>query len=148
MAAAVSKHADAADVIVMSAAVSDYRPAQVHEQKVKKSPGPESIVFERTQDILATLGERFAGASRRPLIIGFAAETERVVEHAREKLIRKKADLIVANYVGAGGAFGAAENEVTLVSQNGEHVLSRASKDEIARQIVDEIGRRLGEVRS
>jgi phosphopantothenoylcysteine decarboxylase/phosphopantothenate--cysteine ligase len=148
MANAVAENASGAHAIVMSAAVSDYRPVIVHEQKVKKAPGPETLTFERTQDILATLGERFAGVPGRPVIVGFAAETERVIENAREKLLRKKADFIVANYVGSGGAFGSADNEVTLVSEHGEQVIARASKDEVARQIVDEISRRLGEVRT
>jgi phosphopantothenoylcysteine decarboxylase/phosphopantothenate--cysteine ligase len=144
MAAAVMQHANAADVIVMSAAVSDYRPIEVHPQKVKKSEGAETLTFTRTQDILASLGKRFAGASSRPLLVGFAAETENVVEHAREKLSRKGADLIVANFVGAGGAFGASDNEVVLVAKAFERPLPRASKETIARQIVDEIVSRLG----
>lgn len=143
MSDAVEREVAGADVVVMTAAVSDYAPEIVHEHKVKKGEGAEQITFVRTPDILASLGERFEGVATRPLIVGFAAETERVVEHAREKLQRKKADLIVANDVSPGGAFGRDDNEVHLVSRDGTKTLTRASKDRIAWQIVDELAGRL-----
>ena len=139
MAEAVERVAGEMDAVVMSAAVSDYRPVEIHPQKVKKAEGPETLTFVRTADILATLGRRFAGAPRRPYLVGFAAETEDVVEHAREKLTRKQCDLIIANFVGTGGAFGAADNEITLVSVSGARPLERASKDILAGRILDEI---------
>ena len=137
MAAAVHRFAEQSDLVLMSAAVSDYRPAQVASQKVKKSPGAESIVFERTEDILLSLGERFAGRTSRPVLIGFAAETERVLEYAREKLVRKKVDAVVANRVGPGGAFGAPDNEVTLVLPDRDVAVPRASKEAVAEQLLD-----------
>jgi len=139
MASAVDKVIGSVNIAVMTAAVSDYRPTTVHPQKVKKGQGPEAVEFTRTQDILATLGARFAGKSPRPLLIGFAAETEKLVEHAREKLVRKGADMIVANDVGQGGAFGSAENEVILVTKEGEQRLARASKDAIAHSLWDRV---------
>jgi phosphopantothenoylcysteine decarboxylase/phosphopantothenate--cysteine ligase len=109
----------------------------VAAQKVKKAPGVESVVFERTEDILLSLGERFAGRASRPVLIGFAAETERVLEHAREKLVRKKVNAIVANRVGPGGAFGASDNEVTLVLRDRDVAVPRASKDAVAAKLLD-----------
>jgi phosphopantothenoylcysteine decarboxylase/phosphopantothenate--cysteine ligase len=143
MAAAVEGAAGEMDVIFMTAAVSDYQPRQTHTQKVKKSDGPESIVFDRTPDVLATLGQRFAGKAGRPFLVGFAAETERIIENAREKLVRKGCDLVVANFVGQGGAFGSVENEVTFVTATGERPLERASKDTIAWRLLDEVAARI-----
>ncbi len=138
MASAVHAQVDGMDLVVMTAAVSDYRPETVHAQKVKKAPGPESITFVRTEDILASLGERFAGQKRRPLLVGFAAETERVLEHAREKLVRKRVDAIVANDVsGPSGAFGASDNAVTVVTSSGETAIARAPKNRVAQQLLD-----------
>jgi phosphopantothenoylcysteine decarboxylase/phosphopantothenate--cysteine ligase len=148
MSRAVDQEADRADAIIMAAAVSDYRPASVSPQKVKKKEGPEVLTFVRTQDILAGLGERFAVAQRRPIIVGFAAETENVVDNAREKLLRKRCDFIVANYVGEGGAFGATENEVTLVSPDAARVLPRGLKETVASGILDEIAHRWRVTRS
>jgi phosphopantothenoylcysteine decarboxylase/phosphopantothenate--cysteine ligase len=142
MADAVDKVAATADIIFMTAAVSDYRPEHRHPQKVKKSDGPESITFVRTPDVLARLGQKAASLPRRPFIVGFAAETERMVENARDKLRRKGCDLMVANYVGAGGTFGADEVEITLVSATGEEPFEKASKDHIAWRLIDEVVRR------
>lgn len=144
MADAVLPRAAACDAILMAAAVSDYRPQQVSAHKRKKSPGPESVVFERTRDILAELGMKFAGAPRRPLLVGFAAETERLVENAREKLTRKRVDLVVANDVGPGGAFGNPENEVVIVTPDREVPVPRAEKARVADRVLDEVVRRLG----
>lgn len=143
MARAVELEAGQANAVIMTAAVSDYRPVSVSPQKVKKSEGPEVLTFVRTPDILAGLGARFAAANPRPVIVGFAAETEHVVENAREKLVRKHCDFVVANYVGQGGAFGAADTEVTIVSSEGARPLGRASKESVAGQILDEVARRL-----
>ncbi|MFM2153831.1 MAG: hypothetical protein RL199_2266, partial [Pseudomonadota bacterium] len=120
------------------------RPKVVAPQKVKKSPGEEAVVLERTEDILLSLGERFAGRTPRPVLIGFAAETERVLEHAREKLVRKKVDAIVANRVGANGAFGAADNEVTLVLPDRDVAVPRATKREVADRLLDLVVPMLG----
>src|SRR5207253_673754 len=77
---------DGARAVVMAAAVSDQRPAQAAPQKVKKKEGEEVLRLVRTPDILAGLGARYAAGARRPVLVGFAAETEKVEEHAREKL--------------------------------------------------------------
>jgi phosphopantothenoylcysteine decarboxylase/phosphopantothenate--cysteine ligase len=127
------------DTIIMSAAVCDYKPVVYHAQKVKKGDSEEAVPFTRTPDILLTIGTRLAGKTKRPVIIGFAAETENVVEHAYEKLMRKHCDMIVANYVGEGGAFGSPLNEVTLVTENANKPLPKAGKDILADSILDEI---------
>ena len=145
LAAAVGARAGAARVIVMAAAVSDQRPAVRHGHKVKKQEGEELLRLVRTPDILAGLGARFAGAPGRPLLVGFAAETERVEEHAREKLARKQADLIVANDVGqAGAGFGADSNRVLLLGRDGTRAAHEGSKRAVAGVIWDEVARRLG----
>lgn len=143
LAGATLDRAADSDVIFMTAAVSDYRPEVVHPQKVKKAEGAETLTFVRTMDVLAELGRRFAASTSRPLLVGFAAETERVVEHAREKLRGKRADLIVANDVSPGGAFGNEENEVVIVSAEGEERVARASKAVVADRLLDEVVRRL-----
>lgn len=137
LAAAVDANVEGVDLVVMTAAVSDYRPETVHPQKVKKAPGPETLTFVRTEDVLAGLGERFAGRTDRPLLVGFAAETQEVVANARQKLVAKRVDFVVANDVGPGGAFGAAENEVVVVSKEGEHPIARASKAVVAARLLD-----------
>ena len=116
MAAAVLGAAGQQDLLVAAAAVSDYRPRTPLAAKKKKTDGPEVLDLERTTDILATLGERLAGRPDSPVLVGFAAETEDVVANAREKLRRKRYDLVVANAVGAPGAgFGSDRNRVFLV---------------------------------
>jgi len=116
MAAAVLGAAEEQDLIVAAAAVSDYRPRDPSRSKKKKGDGPETLVLERTPDILATVGERLAGRARSPVLVGFAAETDDVVPNAREKLLRKRCDLVVANAVGAPGAgFGGERNQVSIV---------------------------------
>ncbi len=116
MAAAVLGAADEQDLLVAAAAVSDYRPRDPSPSKKKKSDGLETLVLERTPDILGTVGERLAGRARSPVLVGFAAETEDVVANAREKLVRKRCDLVVANAVGAPGAgFGGERNRVSIV---------------------------------
>jgi phosphopantothenoylcysteine decarboxylase/phosphopantothenate--cysteine ligase len=116
MAAAVLGAAGEQDLLVAAAAVSDYRPRHPSASKKKKADGPEVLQLERTTDILATVGERLAGRPRSPVLVGFAAETEDVVANAREKLRRKRCDLVVANAVGAPGAgFGGDRNRVSIV---------------------------------
>jgi phosphopantothenoylcysteine decarboxylase/phosphopantothenate--cysteine ligase len=116
MAAAVLGAAEAQDLLVAAAAVSDYRPAEPAARKKKKTDGPETLRLERTTDILATLGERLAGRPGSPVLVGFAAETEDLVPNAREKLRRKRCDLVVANAVGQPGAgFGGDRNKVSIV---------------------------------
>jgi phosphopantothenoylcysteine decarboxylase/phosphopantothenate--cysteine ligase len=151
MARAVEVEAGDMDLFVGAAAVSDYRPAQIAPQKVKKGAGEETLVLSRTPDILAGLGRRFAGTAGAPVLVGFAAETEEVIAHAREKLKRKGCDLVVANKVGAPGAgFGSDTNRVALVSPS-ELAEIEGPKDRVAEAILDWIlpvldGRRTAKV--
>lgn len=132
----------ACDILIMTAAVSDWRPKKSLPQKLKKSGESLTVEMEPVPDILATLAQR-----RRPeqLLIGFAAETENVEAHALEKLQRKKIDLIAANSVaGPEGAFGNDDNTLILLGHNGfRQVLGPASKDVIAQLLIQQISHRL-----
>jgi phosphopantothenoylcysteine decarboxylase/phosphopantothenate--cysteine ligase len=151
MAEAVLGRAADAAVVVMAAAVADYRPVRPEAQKVKKQAGQEGWQVElvRNLDILAELGRRRRegqGAGRRgPVLVGFAAETADLVHHAREKLVAKGADLIVANDVTApGSGFGAETNQVVLVSgagggAGGLDVRPLLPKSEVADAILDRV---------
>lgn len=137
MAQAVEAEVAGMDLFVGAAAVSDYRPAQVAPQKIKKGAGEETLVLSRTPDILAGLGGRFAGTAGAPVLVGFAAETEEVIARAREKLKRKGCDLVVANKVGSPGAgFGSDTNRVALVSAS-ELAEIEGPKDKVAEAILD-----------
>jgi phosphopantothenoylcysteine decarboxylase/phosphopantothenate--cysteine ligase len=139
MAAAVLGAAGEQDLLVAAAAVSDYRPRESLPSKRKKTEGAESLELERTTDILATLGNRLAGQPHSPVLVGFAAETEDVVQNAREKLRRKHCDLVVANAVGAPGAgFGSDRNRVSLVGL-AEVVEVEGTKGEVADFILDRV---------
>ena len=117
MAHAAIKNYPNTDVLAMSAAVSDYRPRLVAPEKMKKGASTFQMEFERTVDILATLGEQ----KTRALHIGFAVETENELDNAKDKLRRKKLDLIVLNNPRHSGAgFGVETNRVTLVDRNGQ----------------------------
>ncbi len=132
-----------ADVVIMAAAVADYRPAEALATKRPKDRAAWTVELEPTTDVLAAIG-----AVELPgrLVVGFAAdEGERGLERAREKRTRKNADLFVYNDVAKPGiGFDAADNEVTLVSARGERTVARASKDVIAAAILDEIEALLG----
>ena len=134
---AVQDRASKASVVVMAAAVSDYRPASVATQKVKKSPGPMSLELVRTEDILGTLGKAKNGR----VLVGFAAETERVREHARTKLREKHLDLIVANDVSREDAgFAAETNTAVLLDASGAlEELPLMGKHELAGRILDRV---------
>ena len=137
MAAAVLGAADEQDLLVAAAAVSDYRPRDPSPSKKKKSDGLETLVLERTPDILGTVGERLAGRDRSPVLVGFAAETEDVVANAREKLLRKRCDLVVANAVGTPGAgFGGERNRVSIVGPSRVEEVE-GSKSAVADAILD-----------
>jgi phosphopantothenoylcysteine decarboxylase/phosphopantothenate--cysteine ligase len=135
MAGAALELAPHATVAIASAAVSDWRPATTYAHKVKKSEGPLTLALERTPDVLAALGAR----EHAYFLVGFAAETERFEEHAREKLAAKGLDAIVVNDVSrAGSGFGTADNEATLLWGPAERrSLGRAPKRELARRIWD-----------
>ncbi|HQR38919.1 MAG TPA: bifunctional phosphopantothenoylcysteine decarboxylase/phosphopantothenate--cysteine ligase CoaBC, partial [Blastocatellia bacterium] len=124
-----------ASIIVKSAAVADYRPVRAAELKIKKSDAGMTIDLERTTDILAELGRRKGTA----VLVGFAAETDNVIDNARAKLDGKNADVIVANDVTAEGAgFDVDTNVATLVGRGGRvDELPRMSKRELADRILD-----------
>jgi phosphopantothenoylcysteine decarboxylase/phosphopantothenate--cysteine ligase len=132
-----------ADVIVMAAAPADFRPAAYQSAKIKKPADGSAPVLElvTTVDIAAELG-----AAKRPgqVLVAFAAETNDALAHAREKLTRKRADLIVVNEVGPDRAFGTEDNAATVIGADGALVeLSSRPKDELADAVWDEIGRLL-----
>lgn len=139
-AAVMSRVPDAA-AVVMAAAVADYTPAAASAQKIKKADGPLTITLERTKDILADLGALSSrGSSRRPVLIGFAAETSDVVAYAQAKLKQKGADLIVANDVSRTDAgFDVDTNAVTLVSADGAEELPLQPKTAVAAAILDRV---------
>lgn len=125
-----------ADYVAKAAAVADWRPAQSSEQKQAKTDGPMNLELGRTQDILKSLGEKFAEVDDGPYIIGFAAETHDVMERGREKLERKRANMIVANKIGGdGGTFGADDAKVCLITHDGAEWLDIESKRAVARRI-------------
>jgi phosphopantothenoylcysteine decarboxylase/phosphopantothenate--cysteine ligase len=137
MADAVLARVDRCDVFVAVAAVADYRPAQVHAQKVKKTSEPTTIALEPTVDILATVAAR----AKAPFCVGFAAESQDVVRLGEEKRKRKKLAMLVANR--AQDAMGADDNEVTILDDRGAHALPRMDKLALARRLVVEIAARL-----
>jgi phosphopantothenoylcysteine decarboxylase/phosphopantothenate--cysteine ligase len=137
MADAVLARSGRHDVFVAVAAVADYRPAQVHGQKVKKREAAMSIALEPTLDILATVAAR----ADAPFCVGFAAESHDVVRHGEEKRKRKKLAMLVANR--AQDALGADHNEVTILDDTGAHPLPRMEKLALARRLVAEIAARL-----
>ena len=135
---AVLTHAPTADLILAAAAVSDYRPAEYAAQKVKKGPGLPILPLAANDDILARLGrEKRAGQT----LVGFAAETESLIDHARRKLETKNLDWIVANDVSAEGAgFDGDTNIVTLLARDGrETALPLLTKREVAERILDAV---------
>jgi phosphopantothenoylcysteine decarboxylase/phosphopantothenate--cysteine ligase len=140
MARAVLERVELVDYFFAAAAVSDYRPSEVAAQKKKKGPGGETLNLVRTPDVLAEASARVAASRRvrRPVLVGFAAETEKLLEHAREKLQRKALDWIVANDVTqAWAGFGVDTNQVTAISRTGEEREISGSKQEVARQLWD-----------
>jgi len=133
---AVASRVGEASVVAMAAAVSDYRPAVVAPAKLKKTEGPARLELVRTPDILRGLGAAKGGR----FLIGFAAETEAVVENARKKRAEKRLDLIVANDVsGDGAGFAAEQNAATLIDELGEVAVPLVSKRELADRIWDRV---------
>ena len=129
--------AASADVFISVAAVADYRPAQVSTEKLKKLDAPLSLELVRNPDILADLGAA-RGSKIAPVLVGFAAETENLVENARSKLLGKKCDLIVANDVSDPEAgFGVDTNKVILVRDGSSVVVPLASKLQVAHAILE-----------
>ncbi len=133
---AVMAHAKEADIIIKSAAVADYAPAQVSPEKIKKSEGDASIALTRTKDILAALGEK---RREDQFICGFAMETEHLLENATAKREKKNVDMIVANSIRQEGAgFGVDTNVATFITKEGLRSLPLMSKEALAMAILDE----------
>jgi phosphopantothenoylcysteine decarboxylase/phosphopantothenate--cysteine ligase len=140
MHAAVVGSAADADVVVMAAAVADYTPADMASQKIAKSTAPLTLTLARTPDILADLGAlRARLGSGRPVLVGFAAETDNVIAKARDKRARKQVDLIVANDVSQSDrGFDVETNAVTIIGEDEQHVPLQ-SKDRVAAVILDRV---------
>ncbi|MFQ5934967.1 MAG: bifunctional phosphopantothenoylcysteine decarboxylase/phosphopantothenate--cysteine ligase CoaBC [Acidiferrobacterales bacterium] len=134
---AVHAHIDQADIFIGVAAVSDYRPKQAAEQKIKKHADTLTIELVKNPDILASVTAR----SPRPFTVGFAAETESVEDHARTKLIEKGVDLIAANDVSTQeGGFASEYNRLLLIDKDGVTELPQQYKTQLARALVERIG--------
>ena len=130
---AVMQHINGQDIFISVAAVADYRPANVHAQKIKKNGQPLAIELVATQDILATV----AALPNAPFCVGFAAESENLLEYAEQKRQRKKIPLIAANI--ASEAMGMNTSTLTLLDDNGSHHLPHAPKIELARMLLQHI---------
>ena len=127
------------DVLIMAAAVADYRPATVADDKIKKKEGDLSIPVERTEDILGTIGPR----KTHQFLCGFSMETRDLVENSSAKLAKKNLDMVVANNLKVAGAgFGVDTNVVTFITPDGTRELPLMSKADVADAILDEILRR------
>ena len=128
------------DFIIKAAAVSDYTPVQVFDKKVKKQDGNLSIEFKRTQDILKYVGDNKTDNQK---VIGFAAETNNLIEYAKEKITKKNLDYIVANDISKKDiGFGSEDNEVYIINKHGNiKKIDKNSKNNIAKAIIDEISK-------
>ncbi len=125
-----------AEVAIFAAAVADYRPASIQAHKIKKAEPSLMLALERTEDILGSARGRFGF---RGILVGFAAETERLIEHAQDKLTRKGCDLIIANDVSLPGiGFDSQENAVTLCLPGGQTVvMPQQEKSTLARSLIE-----------
>jgi phosphopantothenoylcysteine decarboxylase/phosphopantothenate--cysteine ligase len=130
---AVKQHVNDADIFIGVAAVADYRPVKASEQKIKKGAGNLTIELTPNPDILAWV----AALPRPPFCVGFAAESEKLREHAKAKHKAKKIPLLAANL--AQDAIGSDENELILFDDAGEHILPRADKLTLARQLMQQV---------
>ncbi len=138
---AVTSCFDGQDIVIKAAAVADYRPAYVADEKMKKKDGELSIPLERTEDILKTLGER---KSPGQFLCGFSMETEHMLENSKAKLEKKNLDMIVANNVKQEGAgFGVDTNVVTFITKNSVEELPVMSKEDVAEKLLDAIRQNL-----
>jgi phosphopantothenoylcysteine decarboxylase/phosphopantothenate--cysteine ligase len=137
MATAVDARVKACEIFIAVAAVADYTPADVQTKKVKKSAGPLTLTMRPTVDILAQVAAR----PKPPFSVGFAAETDDVLQNADAKRRNKKVSLLIANR--AQDALGSDDNEVTLLDERGAHPLPRMGKLALARRLVAEIASRL-----
>ena len=137
---AVTEEYDQTDIVIMTAAVADYRPAQVSTEKVKKQDSDLSIPLVRTKDILATLG----ASKTHQFLCGFSMETQNMLENSRAKIAKKNLDMIVANNLKVAGAgFGTDTNVITLIAKDFEKELPLMSKKEAAGCILNAILERM-----
>ena len=141
MRAAVLASLPGQDAFIGAAAVADFRPAQVASTKIKKSAGLPQVEWTATPDILTEVA---AHAQRPALVVGFAAETDDLEAHARDKLARKRVDLIAANRVDAGLGFEADDNALTVFAADGTREIARQSKVGVARELLAIVAERLG----
>lgn len=139
MLATVQQHMANQDVFIATAAVADYHPSEVAEQKIKKKADELTITLQKNPDILATV------AAEHPQVftVGFAAETDNVINYARGKLERKQLNMIAANDVSNGQVFGQDHNQLTIVWADGEQCLAPSSKTEQAQQLIERIASEL-----
>ncbi len=134
---AVTSNADKQDIIIKSAAVADYKPSNVSDEKVKKKEGDMVIPLERTQDILKFLGEH---KKEGQFLCGFSMETQNMLENSRAKLAKKNLDMIIANNLKVTGAgFGVDTNVVTMITEDQKIELEIMSKADVAKNILDQI---------
>ncbi len=135
---ATHKFIEDADIFIAAAAVADYRPAAIKEQKIKKNDESMSLELVRCPDILASV----AALDPAPFTVGFAAETEKVDDYARSKLEKKKLDMIIANRVGDDCGFDAEDNSVNVFWPDGERRFPTARKEELARNLIELVAQR------
>jgi phosphopantothenoylcysteine decarboxylase/phosphopantothenate--cysteine ligase len=142
MAKAVLERLDDADIVVKSAAVADYRPASAAVHKIKKTLAEQTLTLERTQDILKAIGQRQSNR----MLVGFAAETQNLDDHAVEKLKSKNLDMLVGNLIGTAGAgFETDTNQVSLYYKDGsKESLEQMPKGDLAHVILDRVVRLMG----
>jgi phosphopantothenoylcysteine decarboxylase / phosphopantothenate---cysteine ligase len=134
---AVMQHISDQDIFIGVAAVADYSPVETSTQKIKKSEDTLTLQLKRNKDILADV----ANLPHAPFCVGFAAESENIIEYAKQKRLSKKLPLIVANEVTS--AMGSDNNQVTLIDDQGVHPLQAATKAMVAAQILEHISRML-----
>lgn len=138
---AVMSKADETDIIIMAAAVADYTSPVVADSKIKKKDQDMSISLARTKDILATLGEK---KHEKQFLCGFSMETDNLLDNSSAKLVKKNADMIVANSLrDAGAGFGTDTNIVTLITRDGAETLPIMSKDKVSAKILEDIVKRM-----
>ncbi|MCF6336587.1 MAG: bifunctional phosphopantothenoylcysteine decarboxylase/phosphopantothenate--cysteine ligase CoaBC [Gammaproteobacteria bacterium] len=133
----VMQHVANSDIFISTAAVADYRPINIAQQKIKKTKDTLTLELQRNPDILAAV----AALKNAPFTVGFAAETESLEQHAQEKLERKGVDMIAANLVGEGIAFEADENALLVLTAENKQQLATASKFMLGRQLINIIAK-------
>ncbi|MEE4356065.1 MAG: bifunctional phosphopantothenoylcysteine decarboxylase/phosphopantothenate--cysteine ligase CoaBC [Desulfococcaceae bacterium] len=141
MAEAVFAHLDETDIVIKSAAVSDYRPKEVAEHKIKKGEAETQMILEQNEDILKSIGQR----KKHQFLVGFAAETQSLRDNASAKLEKKNLDMIVGNIViQPGSGFGTDTNRVTFFYRGGtQEALEQMDKDEVAHILLDRVMERI-----